>query len=79
MAKRTLDYECYGCRAMVHHDLAKGHVPTGWAMIKLHGMPQAFCSACEVHFHDYRGVEHPGDISPTMRKMLLQRHGLHLD
>ena len=24
MAKRTLDFECYGCRAMVHHDLAKG-------------------------------------------------------
>ncbi len=79
MSKHTSEYECFGCGTKTHHDDSKGHVPVGWSYIKVKGVVRAFCSGCKSHLHDYQGREHPGDISPHMKEMLQERHGLKLD
>ena len=79
MLEHTSGYECFGCGAKTHHDDRKGHVPIGWSYIKIKGIVHTFCSGCKLHFHDYQGSDHPGDISPNMKEMLLNRHGLKID
>lgn len=79
MSKHTSEYECNGCGTTTHHDPSKGHVPVGWSNIKIKGTVRVFCSGCKLHFHDYQGSEHPGDISPNMKEMLFNRHGLKID
>ena len=79
MSKHTSEYECYGCGTKTHHDDSKGHVPIDWAIIKIQGTARVFCLGCKLHFHGYLGAEHPGDIAPSMKEDLFNRHGLKID
>jgi hypothetical protein len=74
-----IDFGCYGCGKKVLHNPTKDFIPTGWRIIKLHGLAQQFCGGCKWGFDYDQGTEHPSEIYPRMCDQLARRHGLKLD
>jgi len=66
-------FECFGCGEKMAY---RGSIPRDWKTIKIFGIAHLFCSRCCCHMKSHPGMEHPIEISPSLKEDLHKRHGL---
>ena len=68
-----MEFECWGCGQRVDHDVSKHHRPFHWHTRSIAGGAHLLCDGCghPAHFR--------GGVSPYLRNLIKQRHGIEVD